>query len=293
MKNHWLLLFIMIISTKMTFATYSTFIGFDTIICAQPMTNIYSYSNYTLSIHTQGYNIYKNGNLILHDQQYNAPSYVYDLIFIDDSTGFLVTAGGSGASVVRKTSDGGITWNFIGYSAWYMGLYIVNANYGYLVAYFDSTVLLTRISDLQPHTEIMRDTFPDIDMFVSDTILNNSLCGRDYLNFYVKQNLDTVKYHIGIFTRPTAITDLSSPQHSLSIYPNPSSGNVRIQIPVDLYWSSVTISIFNSIGKKVKEKFIHPGPSSVDYSLGDLPKGLYFIQLSDGGTNYSNRVLVE
>jgi len=67
--------------------------------------------------------------------------------------------------------------------------------------------------------------------------------------------------------------------NQVKMYPNPSVGLVSFEITLDNQ-SDVNLSIYNSIGKLVKEHaFENIHESTLDINLSDLNKGIYFINI--------------
>lgn len=77
-------------------------------------------------------------------------------------------------------------------------------------------------------------------------------------------------------------------------YPNPfnPATTIEYQIPAE---SKVSISIYNSIGQKIKElvnEIKQAGSYKIDFNGDGLPSGVYFYQLNAGGFNATKRLLL-
>lgn len=88
------------------------------------------------------------------------------------------------------------------------------------------------------------------------------------------------------YSPPLGIEEENAAINNVNIFPNPTSGtfNVKIFNPSKLK----NIFIYNTLGEKVKTfKFTHRSFSKVGAErsifIGDLPKGLYLVQLRDEG----------
>ncbi|HRH34191.1 MAG TPA: T9SS type A sorting domain-containing protein, partial [Catalimonadaceae bacterium] len=78
--------------------------------------------------------------------------------------------------------------------------------------------------------------------------------------------------------------DLAQQSASFRVYPNPTKGKIRIT-GIE---AGQKISLRNAMGKAVKD-FV-AGEES--YSIGDLPKGIYFLTIVGRGV-YSQKIQVE
>lgn len=80
----------------------------------------------------------------------------------------------------------------------------------------------------------------------------------------------------------------------LFVYPNPTSGNVRI----DFYVSeaiNIEIKVLNILGEpvgKVASGMVQMGLHSIEHEIGYLKSGCYFYQLIVGGERYMRKIIV-
>ncbi len=179
-----------------------SFVGFSSPNCSQPMTNVYTFTNtssgsgsgswHSMTIYRNGTPVYNNGG------QASNGMLGHELIFINDSTGFFAYRLFSGGTQLIKTNDYGVTWSLVGSGAPnYLGFYIVNSNYAYLVTTYNNFVQVTKCSDVQQsQSNFILDYNINSDIYKVDTVLNNSLCNIDSLNIFIKNGLDTITYHI-------------------------------------------------------------------------------------------------
>jgi flagellar hook assembly protein FlgD len=79
-----------------------------------------------------------------------------------------------------------------------------------------------------------------------------------------------------------------------SVYPNPVSKNTTISLDLEKS-QNVTISLFDMIGHKVttiaREQY-SAGINEIKYDASSLPKGMYFIQITDGNNSSSIKMVV-
>jgi len=79
---------------------------------------------------------------------------------------------------------------------------------------------------------------------------------------------------------------------AFNAYPNPSNGNVTIQLPVAK--RGLTISVKNALGQEVySEKTSTTGMESKTLNLQQLPKGIYFIDLNTENEKYHQKIVIE
>src|SRR5262245_42315505 len=69
----------------------------------------------------------------------------------------------------------------------------------------------------------------------------------------------------------------SNSKPDLSVFPNPATEYISVQDKNDAVGF---LSVFNLVGKKVKEFEFVKGEQ---YSIADLPKGMYLVQILDRG----------
>ena len=81
-------------------------------------------------------------------------------------------------------------------------------------------------------------------------------------------------------------TDVAESQsETFGIYPNPATSTLTVE-----NGNATEISIFNTIGQKVKQVTAHAEKTVIDVS--DLPNGLYLIKLSGNSTSISQHIIV-
>ncbi len=99
--------------------------------------------------------------------------------------------------------------------------------------------------------------------------LQASKCGR--LDTY----LDTVSITLGV-------SDFVSNAH-LSVYPNPSSSYVNVEITGLNTPSNRVVYLYNTTGHLMRTKVVGHSQKVVLISTSDLPIGVYYLKLYDGG----------
>ncbi len=74
----------------------------------------------------------------------------------------------------------------------------------------------------------------------------------------------------------TALSAQSASKGTLSVYPNPASDFIALNDNADQYVAF--LAVYNLVGKKVKEFEYVRGDR---YPIGDLPTGMYLVQIQD------------
>lgn len=82
----------------------------------------------------------------------------------------------------------------------------------------------------------------------------------------------------------------------LGVFPNPATGDM---VTVD-YFSvqedmNVTVKLVDILGRQVGESIaaVTPGENMIDVNIQSLEAGFYFVVISNGKSNYSEKFVVE
>ena len=95
----------------------------------------------------------------------------------------------------------------------------------------------------------------------------------------------------GAFTYSKVIsvaTDVFLP--SFKLYPNPATGRINIELTGE--WKRLSIKIFDSKGQPVSFEYTAQGPLVI-INTHDFQKGLYVVQVFDGSSIWTKRVIIE
>jgi hypothetical protein len=79
---------------------------------------------------------------------------------------------------------------------------------------------------------------------------------------------------------------------SLTVFPNPVDENINIQIEIRKN-TNLNISVINLLGKTIitEHKDLGEGIQTMNINLGNLPTGIYFLNLSDGQEIISHKIM--
>jgi hypothetical protein len=80
--------------------------------------------------------------------------------------------------------------------------------------------------------------------------------------------------------------------NSISIYPNPSNGNLTAYSPLNV-GKKCLIEAYNVLGEKMCSKYTDVCNSSEEFSLSNYPKGVYFVRIDYSGTIFSEKIILQ
>jgi hypothetical protein len=169
-------------------------------------------------------------------------------------------------SGLNKTTDGGYAFTCIYNTGFVAGVEVIKTDSLGIASCGDTTFLLTD-TIYSPQVDppfTMGSTFPWTTVntvFMNVTLNDSLLCPA---------------------SKDVGIADFTN-ENSISIFPNPTSGNFSLQINSAIE-SSAEIKIYNSLGEMVmekKEKNIS-GNFKEDFSLGEMSDGIYFVSVQLG-----------
>ncbi|MFM8431573.1 MAG: T9SS type A sorting domain-containing protein [Bacteroidota bacterium] len=281
-----LVVLLLITITQRSFSQVS-FIGFDHSTCIQPMNDSFTYSNYTSggggSGTAYGYNIYRNGIWIFGDGGTMADGKTCrELVFINDSIGFLVYYSGNTSNRVLRTSDRGQTWADIGGGAPdYFGLYVATPHVAYIVTYWNSPqqLYVGRCSDVTSRVDLsfIYDPSINMDVHASDTLIENELCNQDSILIRVSNGSDTIGYHIRFNIILAGISEVAANDHHVYLlYPNPTQNHFSLSGNLSEVES---VELVNLPGELVRV-FDPESISENRFSLQELDAAIYFVRLT-------------
>ena len=264
-----------------------SFIEFEQPQCGLISDHGYTFENLSMMCgsHSSGYKIYLDGNKVFEKCIEFGGCSIIELMFIDKSTGFLVEGNNNGYSVY-KTDNSGASWISIGGGApTFLGFYLVNINTGYLITTWDNplNLYITRVSDIS--SRFISDSEINNDTIINDTIFGINLCDIDSLSFKIKNSSDTIKYQISFIKTPISIDNFEH-YTNFNVFPNPTYDFISISKDIQINEDS-QVNILDIKGRIVK-RFLNIHEK---YYIGDLKKGLYFIEIINYDTRFIGKVL--
>lgn len=92
---------------------------------------------------------------------------------------------------------------------------------------------------------------------------------------------------------PTNIEEIKF-SNTISVYPNPTEGRIKISFNTT-YENEVSFALFDITGRKVNELTQNKkmtGTQVLDWNIGNLNSGIYFLSVKIGDKNYINKIVV-
>lgn len=77
----------------------------------------------------------------------------------------------------------------------------------------------------------------------------------------------------------------------ISIYPNPVMDNLTIAFDYSLHSTKMELSLFNIQGQRLQHRRLPLGTTNTTISTKELVAGVYFIQLTLGDKQYSQKII--
>jgi len=103
-------------------------------------------------------------------------------------------------------------------------------------------------------------------------------------------NSKTFANYISINTLGITSVNLSS---LVNVYPNPTQGNITIDLGDIKVGNTLTVAVFNATGKAVYEQILFNNPGKIDVNLENQAKGIYFVTVYDGINKINKTVIVQ
>ncbi len=140
------------------------------------------------------------------------------------------------------------------------------------------------------------------DFFKTQAFGNDTLATNDLLMYIDPFNLDQPNFLLqseselksGSIWLQTSLKE-NSKAFSAGIYPNPVTNEATISLDLDKS-KNVTISLFDMIGHKIatiaRDQY-SAGTNDIKYDASSLPKGMYFVQITDGKSSNSLKMIVK
>jgi hypothetical protein len=170
-----------------------------------------------------------------------------------------------------ESMDGGATWT---------GPYNISPD----VAMEKVYPSLARTVTSSCHIAYLRDQIPGHGIFTTGTTDADNM---DQVHEWVYANVPVDDIVSGVTETPASVS-------SVEVYPNPAniSANVKIKLASA---QEVIVSVYNTTGQLVSSqmKNLAAGISMVTLDVANLPSGIYFINVTEGTTTVSQKLIVE
>ncbi|MBQ2077487.1 MAG: PKD domain-containing protein, partial [Bacteroidales bacterium] len=137
------------------------------------------------------------------------------------------------------------------------------------------------------------------DWFVVSVAPNRSGSGSNTLYVRTDSTWYTAYEKFGVRTstamRPvTCIVDIEdyATEHEISIYPNPASSIVNIELGSVEYGKDITVDIYDMLGRNVATSNHNSSEGSIELNVSDFSEGLYFVRMNIDGHSVTEKVLI-
>jgi hypothetical protein len=123
---------------------------------------------------------------------------------------------------------------------------------------------------------------PRSTLVIGDSVLN-------HVGIYFDYNLPIItNVAHTVIEQPTGIPSVAAGS-ALNLFPNPTTGEVMIQVPRPMSNGSITVS--DAMGRSVLHTTMSGSPHRLD--LRPMPSGMYLIAVQDDQGGFQHRVVVE
>ncbi|MBK5284590.1 MAG: T9SS type A sorting domain-containing protein [Bacteroidia bacterium] len=138
---------------------------------------------------------------------------------------------------------------------------------------------------------------PTTTQWRKDSININSLAGQPAVLFAFENisgwgnnlYLDNINIMQAILT---GVLKTNADNSNVSIYPNPSDGNINILLD-NSYSGDVNVALFDAIGQKIYSELFADGKNNtIEKNFTALSKGIYFLHISQGNTKVVRKIVL-
>lgn len=196
---------------------------------------------------------------------------VASIFFTDSDTGYV----GEWEKGIFKTTDGGNTWASLnlGTIFYLHSIYFINSTIGFAVGTNGNNgIILNTIDGGSTWSILFGGGGTSV---LTNVFFPNSNVG------YVVGNLGTI---LKITSYTIGFNDIDT-DNNLIIFPNPTNGNFRLNLPS----TAKHIQILNSLGQIVERKNIE-NETDIDFEFKE--SGVYFVQIATNKLSFTKKIIV-
>lgn len=281
--------FILLFITPLTLNAQLSFLSLIGENCPPVLSSKYTYNNYNIGNHGNGYTIYKDGNKIDGDEGDFGCCTVYDLYPLTDSIVFKFIDN-AGVISVYKTINSGQSWTWFGGAQnWPIAMVFINENVGYILSKFpgdENHIWIEKASGVNSKELISGDSVKISSNTVNiyDTIKGPPLCANLHsTGFRIQKDGTDIDYKIYVSSTQVGIR-FAKTSSILPIYPNPAKDYLIVKAD-----NFSRLKMFDEFGRVILELSCIVGDNKVDIS--NLKNGFYFIRLEDDNKVLTNKLV--
>lgn len=115
--------------------------------------------------------------------------------------------------------------------------------------------------------------------------------GPTFYGVYANRKVSTISEPTTVYVSTPTYTEAELQGLELSIYPNPSSDLVAVQIG-GLVQENLNVELLDITGRLIKRSTIHAGQTIAFFDVETLYDGVYIVKVSNGAHSLSRRVVV-
>ncbi|MEO0895048.1 MAG: YHYH protein [Bacteroidota bacterium] len=116
--------------------------------------------------------------------------------------------------------------------------------------------------------------------------------GPTFYGNVVGGNTNAITEPTTTYTPTTALDPYTFSQLDISVFPNPASDLIAVQIG-DLVKEDMEVELFDITGRLIEAKTIHKGSTIAYFDTQTLYEGMYMVKISNGQLNKVRKILVK
>lgn len=115
--------------------------------------------------------------------------------------------------------------------------------------------------------------------------------GPTFYGNVVSEKVTTITEPTTVYT-PTAVSDINLQNLNITIFPNPASDLIAVQIN-DLVRDDMTVQLVDLTGKVILKKQINKGQTIAYFDTQAIYAGIYLVRISNGVSNITSKILIQ
>jgi hypothetical protein len=105
------------------------------------------------------------------------------------------------------------------------------------------------------------------------------------------RKVTTVTEPTTVYTVTTSVQDLKGDEFKVTVFPNPSSDFIAVQI-MGLNKQNLSVELYDSVGKLVQKSAINAGATNTYLDTKSLYAGNYVIKIFGADVNASQNIMI-
>jgi len=117
------------------------------------------------------------------------------------------------------------------------------------------------------------------------------IVGPTFYGQYVNRKVNAVNEPTTVYTGTTAISELDFEQLNITVFPNPSSDLIAIQIN-DLVKEDFQVDLLDMAGRVIQSSQIQKGTTIAYFDVQTVYEGVYFVRIANGKLSTSKKIII-